>query len=243
LCRLVCGAIGAKVISVLYRLYVCQKNEMMTLPTNDSAPEHKFPIPLDDSYDAFKWVCAFTFLEFLLFSLFSIFSSKCLANAKKLKIDTNKIIIGGSSAGGNLTAALALKARDDEIKGIIGQILRSPITCHPKQFPAPTKTVKFTSYKENSDAVIVSADNMFYFWDAYYPEAGRDPLASPLLAESHAGLPQACNKHSLNDVHIFLWLTRQDVSVGGADPLRDEALAYADRLKQDGYCGLDQTPY
>ena len=138
------------------------------------SPEHKYPGPINDCYEGLRW---------------------CISNHDQLNIDPNRVILGGSSAGGNLTAALSLKCKQDGEKGIIGQILNIPVTCHPKHFPAPTEEVKYTSYDKNKDSIIVNSENMHFFWDQYYPEAGRDPIASPLLADSLKGLPPACKFH------------------------------------------------
>jgi hypothetical protein len=67
------------------------------------APEHPFPTPLDDAYAAYSWVAA---------------------NADALGINANNVSIGGSSAGGNLAAALAIKVRD-------AGSARQPTSCAP----------------------------------------------------------------------------------------------------------------
>jgi len=75
-CRERCVGANIVVVSVNYRL----------------APEHKFPIPVEDCYAALRWV---------------------YNNHERLGIDQANISIGGYSAGGTLAAAVALKARLD----------------------------------------------------------------------------------------------------------------------------------
>ncbi|OBJ82804.1 alpha/beta hydrolase [Mycobacterium asiaticum] len=72
LCMRFCRALGVTVASVDYRL----------------APEHPYPVPLEDCYSALAWL------------------------AKLPAVDPARIVIGGASAGGGLAAALALLARD-----------------------------------------------------------------------------------------------------------------------------------
>jgi acetyl esterase/lipase len=83
---------------------------------------------------------------------------------------------------------IARIARDEGVNGIIGQILNIPVTCHPDHYPSGHKN---SSYKENMDAPIVDAERMRWFWRNYLPGGGADPLASPLLDKSLAGLPPA----------------------------------------------------
>ncbi len=73
LCRRLANASGCAVVSVDYRL----------------APESKFPGPLEDCFEAARFIAA---------------------DAEQLGIDRRRIALGGDSAGGNLAAAIALKA-------------------------------------------------------------------------------------------------------------------------------------
>ena len=53
-------------------------------------------------------------------------------------------------------AALAIRARDAGVKGIIGQALNIPVTCHPDLFPRDNS--RYTSFQENCDAPILNAE-------------------------------------------------------------------------------------
>jgi len=71
------------------------------------APEHKFPIPFDDSYAGLEWV---------------------VKNSERLGIDPTAIGVGGDSAGGNLAACVAIKARDTGLVNLAFQALIYPTT-------------------------------------------------------------------------------------------------------------------
>ncbi|CAI6094598.1 unnamed protein product [Clonostachys chloroleuca] len=157
------------------------------------APEFPFPQPLYDAYDALVW---------------------CKANAEKLGVNPERIILAGGSAGANLTAALALLARDNGITGILAQILHFPIICHPKFFPRDK--YEFGSYMQNANASVLDAIKMEMALDTYIPDAKPDFRHSPILAESHKGLPPLL------------------LQCAGLDPLRDEAIAYAEVVQEAG---------
>jgi acetyl esterase len=168
MCRMLANAAGATVISVAYRL----------------APEHRFPIPLEDCWDSLRWV----------------------AN----HWPSTPLIVGGDSAGGTLATVCAIRARDQEGPAIALQILVYPITDHD---------MTTDSYLEHGDEhLMLGAKDMAWFFDQYVPNASdRDnPEVSPLRAEHLAGLPAAI------------------VVIDEYDPLRDEGLAYAERLRQAG---------
>lgn len=115
--------------------------------------------------------------------------------------------------------------------GIIAQMLDYPVTCHPSFFPKDK--YELNSYVQNHDATIVDAVKMEFFWDLYQKPAQPDPYHSPLLAKSLKGLPPACESR-----HCFRSLSELTkcpvIQVAGADPLRDEAIAYAEALQKAG---------
>jgi hypothetical protein len=126
-----------------------------------------------------------------------------------LGVDTTRLAVGGDSAGGNLAAAVTLRARDERGPSLRYQVLVYPVTNHD---------FGTFSYKENGDDYLLTREMMQWFWNHYLNSAaeGRQPLASPLAAGDLAGLPPA------------LVLTAE------FDPLRDEGEAYATRLKDAG---------
>jgi len=148
------------------------------------APEHVFPAAADDAYDALAWAA----------------SPEGLAQGRP-------VVVAGDSAGGNLAAVAALRARDSGGPPIALQVLVYPVTdCDLDR----------RSYREyDGDEYIVNRRDMAWFWDRYAPDPATrvNPYASPLRAPSLAGLPPA---YVVTDEH---------------DPLRDEGFAYADRLR------------
>ena len=160
------------------------------------APETRFPGPLDDCFEAVAFV---------------------REESESFRIDPRKVAVGGDSAGGNLAAAVALKARDLGGPAIAFQLLLYPITDF--KFDTP-------SYLENAEGYGLSRDMMTWYWDQYLgrSEDGASPLASPLRAVDLAGLPPAL------------------VVTAGFDVLRDEGIAYANRLAEAGVA-VDRKHY
>ena len=153
------------------------------------APEHPYPAGLDDCYAALEWAAA---------------------NAADLGGDAERLAVGGDSAGGNLAAVVAQKARDEGGPAIGFQLLVCPVT--DSDFERP-------SYRDfGRDEYLLSREMMRWFWAHYLGPDGdaTDPRVAPLRAESLEGLPTA---------HVV---------VAGYDPLLDEGVAYAERLEQAG---------
>lgn len=128
------------------------------------------------------------------------------------------LVLLGDSAGGNLAAATALELRD-EPGAVSAQVLLYPCLL-------PARDSPFASYVRQADGPLMTAREMVWFWDHYLasPTDGRDPRASPLLAPDLAGLPPTT------------------IVTAELDPLRDEALAYADRLRKAGVT-VETTTY
>ncbi|MBL8851551.1 MAG: alpha/beta hydrolase [Planctomycetaceae bacterium] len=131
------------------------------------------------------------------------------ANAAEIGGDPQRIAVAGDSAGGNLAAAVCLLARDRREPQIAAQLLIYPITDYLPDLE---------SYRRNGRDYFLTNDSMAWFWNHYLasPDQGAEVSASPLRAANLSGLPAAL------------------VVVAEFDPLLDEGLAYADRLKQSG---------
>jgi acetyl esterase len=132
-------------------------------------------------------------------------------NAQALGADNRFVAVAGDSAGGNLAAVVALMARDRGAPAIAYQLLIYPVT-------APALGTQFASYQENAEGYLLTKASMEWFWNHYLvsPDDGDNPYASPFLASDLTGLPPAM------------------VVTAEFDPLRDEGLAYARRLRDAG---------
>lgn len=152
------------------------------------APEAPFPIPLEDCYAALCWLAG---------------------QAGELGIDSARITVGGSSAGGNLAAATALLARDRCGPALAGQIIDIP--CTDPELGSP-------SMRSYGDGFMLTRDSMREGWDYYLPrpEDRHNPYAALSCADDLEGLPPAL------------------VIVAEYDPLCDEGLAYGRRLESAG---------
>ncbi len=153
------------------------------------APENPFPAAADDAYAAVLWV---------------------RDNAEGLSVDPSRIAVGGESAGGNLAAVVALKARDLGGPELALQVLISPVLGHPDDGRA--------SYRDYSEGCFLSKSGMDWFF-LQYPRDASDldnPYLLPLRAKDLSGLAPALVLEAEYDV------------------LRDEGVEYAEALKKAG---------
>jgi acetyl esterase len=139
-----------------------QYSESIVIAVNyQKAPEHPFPEPFNDCYASLEWV---------------------VNNAAELGVDAHNISVGGDSAGGNLAAAVALKARDEKLVSLASQLLVYPCT-----------NMDFTtdSYTELAEGYGLSTKAMQWFWDQYIQDARHadNPYACPARATSFKDLP------------------------------------------------------
>jgi acetyl esterase/lipase len=153
------------------------------------APEHPFPAAIDDCYTGLAWVHA---------------------HAADLGVDATRIGLHGVSAGGGLSAALAILARDRGALPIAFQLLDCPMLDDRQITPSSrTEGLRIWSTESNT-----------FGWQAYLSELyGSDdppPHAVPGRAADLTGLPPAL------------------VVVGTVDGFRDEDIEYATRLNQAG---------
>ena len=127
---------------------------------------------------------------------------------RALGIDPRRLAVAGDSAGGNLAAAAAIMVRDRGGPALRHQLLLYPVT--NADFSTP-------SYLANGGGnYFLGTDMMQWFWDQYLGTTvpADAPLAAIMQTASLSGLPQAT------------------VITAEFDPLRDEGMAYAERLVQ-----------
>ncbi len=162
----------------------------VVFPEYSRSPEVRYPVAIEENYAAVKWV---------------------VQHGAEKGLDTTRIAIAGDSVGGNMTAALALMAKERGDVKFLQQVLFYPVT------DASFDTESYTKF---ADGYFLSREGMKWFWDQYTTdEAQRAEItASPLRAtvEQLTGLPPAL------------------VITGEADVLRDEGEAYAAKLRQAG---------
>ena len=131
-----------------------------------------------------------------------------IANAGALGINHTRVAVGGDSAGGNLAAVLAIMARDGDLPPLAYQLLVYPAT----------DMAMVTRSSQTASEGILTTKTMKWFIDHYLrgPKDVTDWRASPLRAADLAGVAPAL------------------VLTCSYDPLRDEGIAYAQRLEREG---------
>ncbi|MEO8154109.1 MAG: alpha/beta hydrolase [Rhizobacter sp.] len=150
------------------------------------APEHRFPTAVNDSWAAMSWLSE---------------------HGDVLGLDTQRLAVGGDSAGGTLTAVCALHARDIGLRLAL-QLLITPGTDACQDTP---------SHQQFASGFLLEAEGIAWFFDQYIAHEDRnDWRFAPLNADDAEGVAPAC------------------VILAECDPLVDEGVAYADKLRAAG---------
>jgi acetyl esterase/lipase len=172
----------------LAKAYAARVRCAVVFPDYRLAPKHPYPAAAEDCFAVWRWL---------------------LQNACVLKIDPERIAIGGDSAGGDLAAAVTLMARDRGEKLPCFQMLIYPVT---------DRRMQTESTRRFPDTPVWGARDSVKMWEYYLPTLPAEHIeyASPLEAPSVEGLPPAY------------------LEVAEFDSLRDEGLAYGRRLEAAG---------
>lgn len=154
------------------------------------SPEAQYPTAINQAYAATKWVAA---------------------NGGEINVDGKRLAVVGNSVGGNMTAVVALMAKEKGGPALRLQVLLWPVT---------DANFETESYSEFAEGRFLTKNMMKWFWDNYTTDVHKraEIYASPLRAtpEQLRGLPPAL------------------VQTAGNDVLRDEGEAYARKLDAAG---------
>jgi acetyl esterase len=153
------------------------------------APEHPYPAAIDDAWAATQWVAR---------------------HGDEIGADTSRLAVAGDSAGGNISAVIAQRSRDEGGAPIAFQLLWYPATLWDSSLP---------SFKENADAAILDSAAVGAF-SRYY--AGEIDLFDPPVGMAPG---RAANLADLPAAYI---------AVAGHDPLRDDGARYGELLAAAG---------
>jgi acetyl esterase len=185
------GGIDYPTTDAGFRLRALDSGVAMVAVDYALAPEHKFPTAVEQGIAALEWLAA---------------------SAAELGIDADRLAVSGISAGGNIAAAVTLLNRDGPRIPLRLQLLEVPVV------DLTGRHIDFAPVRAMGVPSLLAAREMRSVARTYLPSMSdaRSPLASPLLADSHADLPPA---------HI---LTAE------FDALRGEGAAYGAALRDAG---------
>jgi acetyl esterase len=165
-------------------------NAVIVFVDYDRSPEARYPSAIEQSYAVASYVAD---------------------HAAEFGADPKRLAIAGDSVGGNVTAAVALIAKERQGPRFVAQLLFYPVT---------DASMSTGSYAQFADGPWLTKKAMAWYWDQYLPDTAKraEVHASPVNAsiEQLRGLPQTLLIVDENDV------------------LRDEGEAYGRKLSQAG---------
>jgi acetyl esterase len=159
-------------------------------PVYSLAPEAKYPTQVEQNYAVARWI---------------------MREGARHGMDASRFAVCGDSSGGNMSAVLALMAKERGNVRLAAQVLL---------YPTMDANFETASYLQFADHYYNTREAMKWFWDQYTNDAAQraEPYVSPLRAslEQVRGLPTTL------------------VITDEVDPLRDEGEAYAAKLREAG---------
>jgi acetyl esterase len=170
--------------------FLCQQAACVVVSVDyRRAPEYKFPAGLEDVLAVLQWTFSHT---------------------AELHGEGQKVAIGGDSAGGNLSLAATLMARDTGLQLPVFMLLLYPV--------ADISSFDTQSHKKYAEGFFLTRTQLDWFKGHYLKSEGdsRNPYVSPLRARNRQGLPPAY------------------IMTAEFDPLRDEAEALAEKMHKAG---------
>ncbi|KAF2146996.1 uncharacterized protein K452DRAFT_314249 [Aplosporella prunicola CBS 121167] len=175
---------------------LAEKADIITIGVDyHLAPEHPFPTQLDEYIDILAWAQS--------------------PESASHGIDSARVLGGGDSAGGNMTAAVALRLRDESKQQLKAQILLYPEARLPFDTPAAT---------ENNTGYYLECNGIFSFADHYLPRA-PDKAVPPSHRYVSPGMQNVEDLKGLPPAAVFTC---------GFDPLRDVGVEFASKLQKAG---------
>jgi acetyl esterase/lipase len=174
---------------VFIKKFVLAGNCIAVAPDYRRSMDFPYPAALDDCYTTLLWL---------------------RDHCNDYKIRKDQLMVGGDSAGGGLTAALALYARDKKEVAIAFQMLLYPML----------DDRMITESSKDNDAPVWNSKSNYLGWKLYLGDlfATKDVpfYAAPARADNYENLPPALS------------------FVGSIDPFRDETMAYMNKLRENG---------
>jgi acetyl esterase len=172
-------------------------NAAVALFNYHKAPEHPFPAQLEDSMTIYNWM---------------------RRQGRDHGIDPDHLIAAGDSAGGQMSAALALHLRAQNLPQLKAMVLI---------YPGLGASFSSPSYERNADSKSLSRDEMLYYWRSFLGPEGnpnwKNELALPLLARDLSNLPPAF------------------ITAAWHDPLYDDGVTFHQRLLKAGVASTLRT--
>lgn len=168
-------------------LYIKTRPCVVVAPDYRRSVDEPYPAAFNDCYDTLLWM---------------------KENAELLGIDSTKIIVAGHSAGGGLTAAVTLKARDTKDVDIAFQMPIYPMIDHRQNTESAKNLKSVPLWNAKTNAV---------GWALYHKNLKEiPPYASPALNSNYAGFPPTIT------------------FVGDLEPFKDETINYVEALEKEG---------